>query len=406
LVGKRMLDVQKIRGDFPILSSGIIYLDNAASSLTPDPVIDKMLAFYHEYRANVERGVHRLSRKASDELAATRARICKFINAASEAEVIFTKNTTESINLVARGLGWKKGDKVVTTLLEHHSNLIVWQRLRRLGVEVNIIRPNVEGIFNLRDFEEAIDDKTKLVALTHISNVLGTLLPVEKISELAREHDAEVLIDAAQSAPHMAINIKTLGCDYLAFSGHKMLGPTGVGVLYAREDKHCTLEPLCIGGGSIEEVTLDGYKLAKSPARFEAGTPPIAEVIGLGAAVDYLTKIGFDAIAEHEKSLVRSLHRGLVEIPKVEVYGPTDVEQRVGIVPFNVKGLNPHDIAAILDNSANIMVRSGHHCAMPLHKELLGQPEGTVRASVYIYNTLEEIKKLVDTVREISESLV
>jgi len=399
-----MLDVQKIRKDFPILDTEIIYLDNAASSLTPDPVIDKMSAFYHEYRANVERGVHRLSRTASDELAAARTKVCKFINAASEAEVIFTKNATEGINLVASGMKWKKGDKVITTLLEHHSNLIVWQRLRRLGIDVHIIRPNSEGILDVRDFEKAIDDKTKLVALAHISNVLGTIAPINGIAELARAHDASVLVDAAQSAPHMPIDVKTLGCDYLAFSGHKMLGPTGIGVLYVKEDKHDALEPLCIGGGSIEDVTSDGYELAKSPARFEAGTPPIAEAIGLGAAIDYLIGIGFDAILRHEKSLVESMCRRLAEISKVEFYGPTDIKHRVGIVPFNIKGLNPHDVAAILDNSANIMVRSGHHCAMPLHKELLCQPDGTVRASVYIYNTNEEIEKLIDTVREIAES--
>ena len=401
-----MLNAQKIRGDFPILNSGVIYLDNAASSLTPDPVIDKMSAFYHEYRANAERGVYRLSRKASDELAASRTKVCKLINAASEAEVIFTKNTTEGINLVASGLEWKKGDKVVTTLLEHHSNFIVWQRLKKLGVRLEVIKPNAEGIFNPRDFEKAIDDKTRLVALTHISNVLGTIVPIKDIAKLAREHGADVLVDAAQSVPHIPVDVKTLGCDYLAFSGHKMLGPTGIGVLHVKEDKQDALEPICIGGGSIEDVGLNGYELAKSPKRFEAGTPPIAEAIGLGAAVDYLTKIGFGAITEYEKPLIERLYRGLMEIPGVEVYGPADVKRRIGIIPFNIKGLNPHDVAAILDNSANIMVRSGHHCAMPLHKELLGLPDGTVRASVYIYNTLAEIEKLVDSVGEIAENLV
>ena len=401
-----MLNAQKIRGDFPILNSGVIYLDNAASSLTPDPVIDKMSAFYHEYRANVERGVYRLSRKASDELASSRTKVCKLINAASETEVIFTKNTTEGINLVASGLEWKKGDKVVTTLLEHHSNFIVWQRLKKLGVRLEVIKPNAEGIFNPRDFEKAIDDKTRLVALTHISNVLGTIVPIKDIAKLAREHGADVLVDAAQSVPHIPVDVKTLGCDYLAFSGHKMLGPTGIGVLHVKEDKQDALEPLCIGGGSIEDVGLNGYELAKSPKRFEAGTPPIAEAIGLGAAVDYLTKIGFGAITEYEKPLIERLYRGLMEIPGVEVYGPADVKRRIGIIPFNIKGLNPHDVAAILDNSANIMVRSGHHCAMPLHKELLGLPDGTVRASVYIYNTLAEIEKLVDSVGEIAENLV
>ena len=400
-----MLDVQKIRADFPILNSGVIYLDNAASSLTPEPVIDKMSEFYHEYRANVERGVHRLSRKASDELATARARVRKFISAESDAEVIFTKNATEGINLVASGIKWKRGDKVVTTLIEHHSNFITWQRLKKLGVGVEIVAPNKEGVFNIRDFEGAIDDKTKLVALAHVSNVLGVILPVEKVAKIAHERGAEVLVDAAQSVPHMKVDVKKLGCDYLAFSGHKMLGPTGIGVLYAREGLLGALEPLCVGGGTIDEVTSSDYKLAKPPARFEAGTPPIAEAIGLGAATEYLAEIGFDAIVKHERALTATMQKGLADIASVEVYGPSDVSQKGGILAFNVKGMNPHDVAAILDNSANIMVRSGHHCAMPLHAELLKRPDGTVRASVYIYNTREEIEKLIDTVAEIAKTL-
>lgn len=400
-----MLETQKIRMDFPILNSGIIYLDNATSSLTPEPVIDKMSEFYREYRANVERGIHRLSRRASEELAIARARVCELINAKSEAEVIFTRNTTEGINAVASGIKWKKGDKVVTTLLEHHSNLIVWQRLRRLGVELEIVKPSEEGLLDIRDFKKAIDDKTRLVALAHVSNVLGVILPVEDVAEIAHKCGAEVLVDAAQSVPHMDVDVEKLGCDYLAFSGHKMLGPTGIGVLYAREEVLRTLEPLCIGGGTIEEVTSTNYKLDEPPARFEAGTPPIAEAIGLGEAVSYLTKIGFDSIVKHEKSLIESTYRGLANVRGVEVYGPSDVSKKSGIISFNVKGMNPHDVAAILDESANIMVRSGHHCAMPLHKELLNRPEGSVRASVYVYNTQGEVERLVETVAEIAKTL-
>ncbi len=400
-----MLHAQKIRMDFPILSSGIIYLDNASSSLTPEPVISKMLEFYREYRTNVERGVHRLSRKASEELDAARAEVSRLINAKSKAEVIFTRNTTESINIVANGIKWKKGDKVVTTLLEHHSNLIVWQRLRRLGVELEVVKPNREGLFDIRDFEKAIDDKTRLVALAHVSNVLGVILPVEEVAKIAQEHGAEILVDGAQSVPHMGVDVGKLGCTYLAFSGHKMLGPTGVGVLYVKEKALDTLEPLCIGGGTIEEVTSDDYKLGEPPARFEAGTPPIAEAIGLGEAARYLTRIGFDSIVEHERALIKSVYWGLKDIQGVEVYGP-DVNRRSGIISFNVKGMDPHTVATILDESANIMVRSGHHCAMPLHRELLKRPEGSVRASVYIYNTQEEMEKLVETVAEIVKTLL
>jgi cysteine desulfurase/selenocysteine lyase len=401
-----MLDLRKIRGDFPILGSGIIYLDNAASSLTPKPVIEKMSEFYHEYRANVERGVHKLSRKASEELIAARRTVCKFINAESEAGVIFTKNTTEGINMVAHGLRWKRNDKVVTTLLEHHSNFIVWQRLRRFGVELEVVKPNEEGLFNIHDFEKAIDDKTRLVALTQVSNVLGTILPVQDVARIAHEHGADVLVDGAQSVPHMRVDVRKLGCDYLAFSGHKMLGPTGIGVLYVSEEALHSLEPLCIGGGTIEEVTSSDYKLAEPPERFEAGTPPIAEAIGLGEAVRYLTNIGLNSVMRHEKSLIESMYQALVDIRGVEVYGPSDLNKRSGIISFNVKGLGPHEVAAILDESANIMVRSGHHCAMPLHTELLRRPEGSVRASVYIYNTQEEIEKLVETIAKIIKTLV
>jgi cysteine desulfurase/selenocysteine lyase len=400
-----MLKVEKIRADFPILKSGIIYLDNAASSLTPEPVLNKMLEFYREYRANVERGVHRLSLKATEELGRARVRIRKLINAKSETEIIFTKNATEGINTVANGLRWKRGDKVVTTLLEHHSNFIVWQRLRKLGVELEIVRPNEEGLFDIRDFEKAIDDKTRLVAITHVSNVLGVILPVEDIAKIAHEHGAEVLVDGAQSVPHMQVDVEKLGCEYLVFSGHKMLGPTGVGVLFVREGSLPSLEPPSIGGGTIERVMLDDYELSAPPARFEAGTPPIAEAIALGEAVEYLTRIGLDVIAKHERTLVEHTYNRMKELPGVELYGPDDINQRSGILAFNIRGLNPHDVAAILDNSANIMVRSGHHCAMPLHTELLKRPEGSVRASVYIYNTLQEMEKLIDTVVEITKTL-
>ncbi|MEM2282306.1 MAG: cysteine desulfurase [Candidatus Hadarchaeales archaeon] len=392
------LNIQNIRKDFPILKTGIIYLDSASSSLTPEPVLNKMLEYYHSYRANVGRGIHTLSAKATDEFEAARKTIGKFIHAKPE-EIIFTKNTTEGINLVAGGIRWKRGDKIVSTLLEHHSNFIVWQRLEKQGVRLEKVRPNEEGLLQVEDFERAIDENTRLVSLTHVSNVLGTVSPVEEIARLAQERGAELLVDGAQSVPHMEVNVKKLGCTYLAFSGHKMLGPTGIGVLYVKEEAVQKLEPLSIGGGTIADVSSERYELTKPPERFEAGTPPIAEAIGLGEAIRYLTRIGFPSIERHERFLTKLTCQALGDLRGVEVYGPADASKRRGIIPFNVRGVAPDDVARVLAR-ANIMVRSGHHCALPLHKEVLKRP-GTVRVSVYIYNTAEEIERLSQIVAEI-----
>ena len=401
------LDVERIRKDFPILKSGIVYLDSAASSLTPEPVLAKVLEFYREYRANVERGIHRLSVRASEECEQARKKVADFINAKSTSEIIWTRNTTEGINLVASGLKWKKGDKIVTTVLEHHSNFIVWLRVRdRCGVKIGLVAPRkpvTKGILDLADFERLVDDKTKLVAVSHVSNVLGVVLPIKEIAEIAHEHGAYVMVDAAQSVPHMKVDVQKLGCDFLAFSGHKMCAPTGSGALYMKRELTEEVEPLIIGGGSIGEVGTDYYKLDASPRRFEGGTIDIAAVIGLGAAVDYLTKIGMDKIEAHEKQLVRRMYEGLTALRDLEVYGP-EPEKRVGIIPFNVGDLNPHDVALALDVSANIMVRSGHHCAQPLSKTVLCN-RGTVRASCYIYNTLDEMDTFVAAVSEITEAM-
>lgn len=400
-----MFNASKIRLDFPILKSGIIYMDNAASSLTPEPVLQKMLEFYHDYRANVERGVHRFSQKASEEYEQVHRKVAKFINAGSDDMIVLTKNTTESINIVANGLDWKKGDKVVTTLIEHHSNFITWLRLRkRFGIKVEVVKPDKEGIFDFKSFEEAIDDKTKLVAMTHTSNVLGVITPVEKISELAHDHGALFLVDGAQSVPHLKVDVQKIGCDYLAFSGHKMLGPTGIGVLYMKKDVVERTQPLCIGGGTVTKVSSDLYSLIEDSRKFEAGTPAIAEAIGLGAAIDYIARVGFDGLISHERKLTEKMCRGLRAIPKIEVYGPKDHKKRIGITAFNIINFSPHDVALALDVSANIMVRSGNHCAMPLMKELLKKPEGCVRASLYLYNTMNEVNELISAVNEIAIS--
>jgi len=402
-----MFHVEEVRKDFPILETGVIYLDNTASSLTPEPVLQKMLEFYRQYRANVERGIHRLSQKASEEYERAHAKVADFINAKSDSEIVMTRNTTEGINIVANGLKWKKGDKIVTSLIEHHSNFIVWLRVKnRYGVDLEIVEPSkpiVHGLLDPADFEKLIDDKTKLVTVTHVSNVLGVITPVKEITEIAHEHGAYVLVDGAQSVPHMKVDVQKIGCDFLAFSGHKMCAPTGSGALYIREELAEEVEPLCIGGGTIADVGLDYYKLEKPPTRFEAGTPAIAEAIGLGAAVDYLSRIGMEKIEKHEKELTKQAYEGLSVLPKVEVYGPKP-EYKISITSFNVGDLNPHDVALALDVSANIMVRSGHHCALPLTKSLIRKP-GSVRASTYFYNTKEEIDKLISTVREIAETL-
>jgi len=402
-----LLNVDEMRKDFPILETGVIYLDSAASSLTPEPVLQKMLEFYRGYRANVERGIHKLSQKASEEYERAHAKVADFINAKSESEVIMTKNATEAINYVANGLKWKKGDKIVTSVIEHHSNFIVWLRVKnRYGVDLEILKPRkpvIKGFLDPADFQKAIDDKTKLVAITHVSNVLGVITPIKEIAEIAHEHDALVLVDGAQAVPHIKVDVQKIGCDYLAFTGHKMCAPTGSGALYIREELIDKIEPQCIGGGTIADVDMDYYKLGESPRRFEAGTPAIAESIGLGAAVDYLQKIGMENIENHERRLTKQIYEELREIPKVEVYGP-EPEHKIGITAFNVGDLNPHDVALALDVSADIMVRSGHHCALPLAKNLLHKP-GSVRASTYFYNTEGEIEKFVSTLREIAETL-
>lgn len=385
----------------------MIYLDNTASSLTPEPVLQKMLEFYRQYRANVERGIHRLSQKASEEYEQAHAKVADFINARSDSEIVMVRNTTEGINLIANGLNWKKGDKIVTSLIEHHSNFIVWLRVKsRYGVDVEMVKPRkpvVQGILDPADFEKLVDDKTKLVAVTHVSNVLGAITPIKEIAEIAHDHGAYLLVDGAQSVPHMKVDVQKIGCDFLAFSGHKMCGPTGSGALFIREDLAEKVEPMCIGGGNIADVGLDYYKLDESPRRFEAGTPAIAETIGLGAAIDYLQKIGMENIEDHEKVLTKRMYKGLSGVPKVEVYGP-EPQHKVAITAFNVGDLNPHDVALALDVSADIMVRSGHHCALPLTKEVIRKP-GTIRASAYFYNTKEEIDKFTSAVSELAQTL-
>jgi len=394
------MNFAEIKIDFPILND-IIYMDSASTSLTPEPVLNAVSKYYREYNANVVRGVHRLSQIASQKYKDAHRKVADFIGA-NEEEVIFTKNTTEAINTVASGLKWKTGDKVVTTLLEHHSNFLPWLRLKSFGVALDIVKPDKNGKFNVSDFEEAIGDKTRLVAVTHVSNVLGTITPIEEISATCKKKNTLLLVDGAQSVPHIHVDVRKLGCNFLCFSGHKMLGPTGTGILWMKEDFFDRLEPLSFGGGMIDDVSLNGYELTKSYERFEAGTPNIAGGIGLGRAIDYLKKIGMDKIKDHEAKLTERLLEGLLEIRRVEIYGSLNSKERMGVVSFNIKGLNPHDVALMLDEASNIMVRSGHHCCMPMMK-YFGLKEGTVRVSLYLYNTEEEVDTFLETVKEIAK---
>jgi len=380
-------------------------MDSAASSLTPEPVLDKMMEFYHRYRANVDRGIHQLSQRASEEYELAHRRVAQFLNARSEEEIVMTRNTTEGLNIVANGLKWKKGDKIVTTLMDHHSNFIIWQRVRqRHGVKLEAIKPNAQGLFDLADFERATDDSTRVVAIPHVSNALGTIVPVRDISQIAARRGALTVIDGAQSVPHMKVDVREIGCDFLAFSGHKMCGPTGSGALYMKKEVATEVEPTFIGGGTIQDVSLDEFKLTSGWHRFEAGTPAIAEGIGLGRAVDYLLQLGMENIRAHEIRLGKVLYERLRKIQKVKVYGPEDAENRVALASFNVGELSPHDVALALDVSKRIMIRSGHHCTLPTMKEVI-HANGTARASLYIYNTPEEVETFLSTVEEIACSL-
>jgi cysteine desulfurase/selenocysteine lyase len=396
------LDVDTIRHDFPILEKGVTYFDNAASSLTPEQVVLKEMEFYREYRANVERGVHRFSQMASEEYEQAHQIISDFIGAPSVDCVAMLRNTTEGLNLVANSLDFKEGGKIVTTVIEHHSNFITWLRVaKRCGCKIELIRPDMEGNFNMEDFDAAIDDTTRLVAVTRVSNVLGSKVPVKEIVKLAHEHGAIVVEDGAQGVPHLPTDVSDTEVDFLAFSGHKMLGPTGVGVLYICEEELYNTEPLSIGGGTITDVSLDSYELAAAPHRFEAGTPAIAQVIGLGEACRYLERIGMDKIETWDGKLSSRITDGLTEFDSVDIYGPKNPKDRVGIVSFNVKKMSPHDVALSLDTEYDIAVRSGHHCALPLMKDLFELPDGTARASTYSYNTLDEVEYFLGAIEKI-----
>jgi cysteine desulfurase/selenocysteine lyase len=405
-----MIDVKRVRQDFPIFEQKVngktmVYLDNAATSQRPLQVIQAMNEYYLRYNANVHRGVYSLSERATKEYEGVREKVAEFINAKSPEEIVFVKNTTEGINLVAHSWGRlnvKKGEKILITEMEHHSNFVPWQILAgEKEACLDFIKISDEGLLMTKCLE-SMGKKTRIVSITHASNVLGTINPVTKITRLAHEVGAIVLVDAAQSVPHMPVDVQEVDCDFLAFSGHKMLGPTGIGVLYGKKSLLNEMEPFMSGGDMISEVHFgDKAKWNETPWKFEAGTPNIAGTIGLGAAIDYLNKIGMKDVREHEKDLTKYALKEMAKIEGAEVYGPKNSELRAGVVAFNLQGIDPHDLASILD-SEGISIRAGHHCAQPLMDRL--NLRTTARASFYIYNTKEEVDALMDVLRRLGRS--
>lgn len=406
------LDPLSLRADFPILQTTIhdgvplVYLDNAASTQRPKQVIDSLVRVYEHQYANVHRGIHWLSEQSTDLYEEVREKVRAFLNAPQREEVIFTHGTTESINLVARAWGdanCRPGDEILLTEMEHHANLVPWQQLaQRTGVWLRHIPITDDGLLRLDLLGELLSERTRLVAVTAVSNVLGTVNPVAQIAQAAHAAGALVLVDAAQSVPHSVTDVQALECDFLAFSGHKMLGPTGVGVLWGRKALLDAMPPFLGGGSMIRRVRLEDFEPADVPARFEAGTPPIVPAIGLGAAIDYLSAIGLERIHAHELLLARRAHELLAQIEGVRIIGPAP-EQKAGIVTFVVEGVHAHDVAQTLDGRG-IAVRAGHHCTMPLHKRL--GLTATTRASFYFYNTLAEVEHLAASLQEVRSLFV
>lgn len=395
-------DVAAVRADFPILQQmhhddvPLVFLDNAASSQKPLAVIDAMNDYFRRYHANVHRGIHKLSEEATAAYEESRKKVQKFINAASKREVIFTRGTTESINLVAQSWGranLQPGDVVLSTVMEHHSNIVPWQMLAaEKGITIRYVPVQPDGTLDMDYFSRILQEEpVKLVAVMHSSNVLGTVNPIVTMAHMAHDAGALVLVDGAQSTPHMPVDVQKLNVDFFAFSGHKMLGPTGIGILYGKRDLLEAMPPWMGGGDMISQVTLDGSTWNDLPYKFEAGTPSIAEAIGLGYAVDYLSTLGMDKIHAHEQILTAYALERLAEVPGVTVYGP-DAGQKGAVAAFTVAGIHAHDVAQILD-AEGVAVRAGHHCAMPLHNEL--GVTATARASFYLYNTLEEVDALI-----------
>ncbi|MFN2434814.1 MAG: cysteine desulfurase [Nitrososphaeraceae archaeon] len=403
---RSIVDSYALRNDFPIFKKKIngkelVYLDNASTTQKPYSVIESITDFYTNYNSNIHRAVYQLAEEATELYEQSRKKIANFINVRPE-EIVFTRNTTESINLIAHS--WarsnlKKDDGIALTEIEHHSNIVPWQILcQEIGTRLEYVGIDENGFLDLEHMIELISSKkVKLVSLSHMSNVLGTIVPIERIIKIAHEHGIPVIVDGAQSVPHMPINVKSMDCDFLVFSAHKMLGPTGVGVLYAKKEFLENMRPFMGGGDMIKEVFKFHTNYNDVPYKFEAGTPNIADVVGFGAAIDYLEKIGMENIRRHEISLTQYALESILSLKYVTVYGPRDPKYRGGVISFNIADIHPHDLATIM-NDYGIAIRSGHHCAQVLMQRL--DVPATSRASFYIYNTKEDIDKFVYAIKE------
>ena len=397
---------EKIKNDFPILKLGIIYFDNAATTQKPRVLSEKLAERYAKSHANVHRGAYKIAEETTEAFENTRQKVADFIGAKSVKEIVFTKNATEAINLVAYSLGrkLKRGDRILTSISEHHSNFVPWLRVaKERGLKLDIVGLTANHNFNFADFRKKLNKKTKLVAVAHISNVSGYIYPVEHIAREAHRVGALVLIDGAQSAGHMPVNVKKIGCDFFAFSGHKMLGPSGIGALYGKEEILSKLEPFLSGGEMIREVTLKNATWNDLPWRFEAGTPNIEGAILWGEAIDYLKKIGMKNIEAHERELLKHALLKMKKLPFIDLMKMLDLGGRTGIISFNIKGAHPHDASTMLDQYG-ICVRAGTHCAQPLMRHL-GVP-ATLRASFYIYNTKKEIDYFIRVLKEVYKKFV
>lgn len=400
------MDIQTIRADFPLLDQEVnghrlVYLDSAATAQKPIQVIEAVNEYYRLNNANVHRGVHTIGTRATEQYEGSRDRVKQFINAKHREEIIFTRGTTSAINIVAMSYGDQNltpDDEIVITQMEHHSNIIPWQQLsKRTGAKLTYIPLEADGTITLAKVEETITEKTKIVAITHVSNVLGTINPIKEIAAIAHKNGAVLLVDGAQSVPHISVDVQELDCDFYAFSGHKMCGPTGIGVLYGKKSLLEKMEPVEFGGEMIDFVDLYDSTWKELPWKFEGGTPIIAGAIGLKAAIDYLEAIGLDNIALHEKELVNYALEQISTIEGIEVYGPT---QRAGLITFNLTDVHPHDTATVLDTEG-IAVRAGHHCAQPLMKWL--NVTATARASFYLYNTHEDVDRFIEGLKKTKE---
>lgn len=404
-------DLSSCKKDFPIFErkvrggNSLIYLDSGATSQKPNSVIEAESNFYRTVNAAVHRGAHLLAEEASEAYESAREKVAAFIGAISN-EVIFTKSATESLNIIAYSFGnpdsrinIKAGDQIVVTEMEHHANLIPWQQLaKRTGAELRWLSVTADGRIDLTNLDQIITKKTKIVAITHQSNVLGSILPVETIVKASHGVGALVVLDACQSAPHFALDVKKLDIDFLAFSGHKTLGPTGIGVLWGKYDLLEKLEPSLFGGSMVDSVTMESATWAATPRKFEAGVPNMAQAVGLSAAIDYLNQIGMHNIAQHEQDLTSYLLKGITSISGVKVIGPVDMKDRGGVVSFTVDGVHPHDVGQVLDQYG-IAVRTGHHCAWPLMRKL--NLVGTTRASLYLYNSKSDVDSLLESIERV-----